>query len=132
MLKLIPKIIVLLCILVLVSPIEVYSSDVELTTNKGKATTAKKTSTKATTTKKTSTGAKKGSSTKTTKSTKTKTKTTTKKDGSKNKGKTSTTGTKTPPKPPPVKCDFESIMGKKVTWKDKCNNKKLMAACGEK
>jgi len=109
MLKLIPKIIVLLCILVLVSPIEVYSSDVELATKKGKATTAKKTSTKATTTKKTSTGAKKGSSTKTTKSTKTKT--TTKKD---------------------VKCDFKSIMGKKVTWKDKCNNKELMAACGEK
>ncbi len=108
MLKLIPKIIVLLCILVLVSPIEVYSSDVELATKKGKATTAKKTSTKATTTKKTSTGAKKGSSTKTTKSTETKTKTT------------------------PVKCDFESIMGKKVTWKDKCNNKELMAACGEK
>ena len=79
MLKLIPKIIVLLCILVLVSPIEVYSSDVELATKKGKATTAKKTSTKAA-----------------------------------------------------VKCDFESIMGKKVTWKDKCNNKELMAACGEK
>ena len=130
MLKLIPKIIVLLCILVLVSPIEVYSSDVELTTNKGKATTAKKTSTKATTTKKTSTGAKKGSSTKTTKSTETKT--TGKKDYLVAKERPPQHGPKTPPKPPPVKCDFESIMGKKVTWKDKCNNKELMAACGEK
>jgi hypothetical protein len=99
MLKLLPKIIVVLCILSLVNPLELYSNDVE----EFAATKTKTSTSYAETSKSKSSG--KSKSTKTTKT--------------KTSGKTSTE----------VKCNFQTVMKGKDTWAQKCANTKLMQAC---
>ena len=92
MLKLLPKIIVVLCVLSLVNPLELYSNDVEeFAATKTKTSTSKtKTSSKTTSGKSKSKTSGKSKTTKTTKTNKA----------------SATTSTA-------VLCDFKTVMGKK-------------------